>query len=310
MMRPRLLPAAVAAVTIVAAACGNGTPTSPTAAATTTTATTTAAGTTTTPVLTSCATWMTTQRASGVPAGAGSVAAQRDALYAAGGGVRAVSNRYFAAWFPSTWSSSSPRRVLVGLHGTGGAPETEWSVDWKDIVSARGWAYVGLKYVDDATGSYDSETVIYANLKATIDALSSACDFGSPSRFLVGYSRGSAQAFSVAYLDLKDRRLFKAIGNNSGAWTIGQPMVATMEAIVSRGETTAYNGSRFWMYCGALDLEHGYPMCDEMKNARTFITSYAGHVERLYEDPTGAHGGLAKNADAWGAMFSYFESLR
>jgi len=33
-------------------------------------------------------------------------------------------------------------------------------------------------------------------------------------------------------------------------------------------------------------------------------------VERLYEDPTGAHGGLAKNADAWGAMFSYFESLR
>jgi len=305
MTRHRLLLAAGATVTIVAAACGNSTPTSPTA-----TTAVTSAGSSTTPAVSSCTTWIATQRASSVPAGTGSVASQRDALYAAGGGVRAVSSRYFAAWFPANWSTSTPRRVLVGLHGTGGAPETEWSVDWKDIVSARGWAYVGLKYVDDATGSHDGDTVIYANLKSTIDTLAAACDFGSPAMFLVGFSRGSAQSFPVAYLDLKDRRFFKAIGNNSGAWTVGQPMVATMEAIVSRGETTAYSGSRFWMYCGERDMEHGYPMCDEMTNARTFITSYAGHVERLYEDPTGAHGGLAKNADAWGAMFAYFESLR
>ena len=51
-------------------------------------------------------------------------------------------------------------------------------------------------------------------------------------------------------------------------------------------------------------------MCDEMKNARSFITSYGGTVERLYEDPAGNHGGLAKNADAWNAMMTYFESLR
>jgi hypothetical protein len=42
----------------------------------------------------------------------------------------------------------------------------------------------------------------------------------------------------------------------------------------------------------------------------TFILSYGGTVERHYEDPTGTHGGLAKNADAWGAMFSSFEGLR
>jgi hypothetical protein len=308
MMRQRLLLAAGAAVTIVAVACGNGTPTSPTATTTTTAVTTT--GATTTTALSSCASWIGTQRASGVAPGDSSVASQREALYAAGGGIRSVSNRYFAGWFPAGWSASSPRRVLVGLHGTGGAPETEWSVDWKDIVAARGWAYIGLKYVDDSSGNHDSETVIYANLKSMIDTLKSSCDFGSPSQFLVGFSRGSAEGFPVAYLDLKDRRLFKAIGNNSGAWMLGGPMVSTMEAIVARGETTAYSGSRFWMYCGARDLDHGYPMCDEMNNARTFVTSYGAHVERLYEDPTGAHGGLAKNADAWGAMFTYFEGLR
>lgn len=282
------------------AACGGSSPAAPTPV-------TGGAGTTS---VVACATWASTQRAAGVAAATGTVATQREALYAAGGGVTAVSNRYMAAWFPSTWASSSPRRVLVGLHGTGGAPETEWSTDWKDILSARGWAYIGLKYVNDATGAHDNETGMYANLKLALDGVKQACDFGAASLFLVGYSRGSAQAFPIAYLDLKDRKFFKAIGNNSGAWTLEGPMTVTMQGIVSRNETTAYAGAKFWMYCGALDREHGYPMCDEMRNARTVITTYGGTVERLYEDPTGGHGGLAKNADAWSAMFTFFESLR
>ena len=305
MTRQRLLCTAGAAALIAAAACGNGTPTSPTATTEVTTATTTTGS-----ALTVCAAWAGTQRLSGVAPGAGSVASQREALYAAGGGTRAVGNKYFAFWFPSGWASSSVRRVMIGLHGTGGAPETEWSVDWKDIVSARGWAYVGLKYVDDATGVHDEDAAIYANLTTMIDDLRRSCDFASPSMFLVGFSRGSAQTFPVAYLDLKGRRFFKAMGSNSGSWTPGSPMVPTMEAIVARGETSAYSGAKFWMYCGALDFQQGFAMCDGMKEARTFITSYGGTVERLYEDPTGGHGGLAKNADAWGAMLTYFDGLR
>lgn len=304
MNRLRLILSAAAAVLVTAAGCGNGTPTSPTATATTTAAVVTVAAPT------SCSAWAGTQRASGVTPATGSVVSQREALYAAGGGVRAVSNRYFAAWFPTTWATTSPRRVFVGLHGTGGSPETEWSVDWKDILSSRGWAYVGLKYVDDATGVHDEDAAIYSNIKTMIDDLRRSCDFGTPTMFLVGFSRGSANTFPVAYLDLKDRRFFTAMGSNSGSWTPGMPMVQTMEAIVARGETTAYRGARFWMYCGALDSQNGFPMCDGMKEARTFIAAYGGTVERLYEDPTGGHGGLAKNPDAWGAMFAYFEGLR
>jgi hypothetical protein len=32
-------------------------------------------------------------------------------------------------------------------------------------------------------------------------------------------------------------------------------------------------------------------------------------VQTLYRDPTGAHGGLTRNASAIDQMFSYFESL-
>lgn len=207
--------------------------------------------------------------------------------------MRAVNIRYYAMWFPSNWATTSPRRVMVGLHGTGGAPETEWNTDWKTIVSQKNWAYVGLKYVDDSTGVHDEDDVIYSNLKALIDDL-----------------RGSAQTFPVGYRDLKDRKLFKAFGSNSGAWQPGTPMVPTLEAVVARRETNAFAGANYWMYCGGQDMVQGYPMCDGLRGAATFVTAYGGHVERLYEDPAGGHGGLAKNADAWGAMMAYFESLR
>ena len=166
--------------------------------------------------------------------------------------------------------------MLIGLHGTGGAPETEWSVDWKDILSARGWAYIGLKYVDDTTGVHDDDSTIYANIKAMIDDVTRSCAYGSPSMFLVGFSRGSAESFPVTYRDLKDRRMFKATGNNSGSWSPGGPMVPVMEDIAARSETTAYNSAKFWMYCGALDSVQGWPMCDGMRMARTWITSYGG----------------------------------
>lgn len=287
----------------IMAACGNSA-TAPTSTSPTT-------PTTTAVPLTACSTWANTQRGAGVAPATGDVVAQRDAFYAAGGGIKAVSSKYYAAIFPSNWTTTSPRRVMVDLHGTGGAPETEWSVDWKDIISQKGWAWIGLKYVDDATGVHDDETTIYANLKTALTEIAASCDFGSPSMFLVGFSRGSAETFPIAYLDIKDRHYFKAIGNNSGAWVIGEPMTATMEAIVARHETTAYAGTRFWMYCGMLDDGHnGHPMCEEMANAQSFITSYAGTVERLYKDPTGGHGGLAKNMDAWTAMFTYFEGLK
>lgn len=264
-----------------------------------------------TPVqLSACATWANTLRGTGVAAATGAVVAQRDAFYAAGGGIRAVGSKYYAALFPSSWAAASPRRVMVGLHGTGGAPETEWSTDWKNILSQKGWGYLGLKYYDDATGSHDNETSIYSNIKAMLMDVAASCDFGSPSLFLVGFSRGSANGFPIAYLDIKDRKYFKAIGNNSGAWPPSGPLMGTMQGVVDRHETTGYAGTRFWMYCGALDMEPGFPMCDWMSNAKTWVTNYGGTVERLYQDPTGGHGGLAKNTDAWTSMFAYFESLR
>lgn len=261
------------------------------------------------PAAPTCSSWASQQRASGVPAPAGDVAGQREALYAAGGGIRAVDGRYYAAVFPSGFATASQRRVLVGLHGTGGAPETEWSVDWQANLPSRGWGYLGLKYVNDATGQHDDVQTIYNHLKAMIDEVKNSCDLGSVSLFLVGFSRGSAESFSLSYLDLRDRRLFKAIGNNSGGWPDSTPVPPTLAGIEARGETTAMAGARHWLYCGEKDFSHGYSMCVEMQVAADFITRYGATVAKLYKDPTGTHGALTKNPDAVGQMLAYFEGL-
>lgn len=231
----------------------------------------------------------------------------RRALYDAGGGIRAINNRYYGAYFPAAFGASGQSRVLVALHGTGGSPEAEWVIDWGAELQARGWGFLGLKYVDDSTGVHDNDATIYANIKAMIDEARAACAFGSPSLFLVGFSRGSAEAFPVAYHDLKDRRLFTAIGNNSGSWVLNAPLPATLEAV--RADASAFAGGRFWMYCGEQDRVLGFPMCDGMEAAKSFVQARAGSVLELYRDPAGAHGGLNRNPDALSRMFAAFEGL-
>ena len=259
--------------------------------------------------LASCASWATLQRGTGVPTEVGSVATQRQALFNAGGGIKVVGSKYYVAYFPAGYAGSTRRRVLVTLHGTGGSPEAQWN-DWNATMRSRNWALLAVKYLDDATGTYDDDQAIYNNIKLMVDDVRASCDLGSSaSFFLEGFSRGSAQAFPVTYLDLKDRRFFKATGNNSGAWPPSAPLVPTLAAIVARQETTALSGSRFWMYCGELDMEPGFPMCDALENARVFVSTYGGTVAALFRDPTGRHGGLTSNATAIAQMFSYFEGL-
>ena len=243
-----------------------------------------------------------------MPQAVGSVVAQRDALYAAGGGLKAVGSKYYGAYFPSGFASSGKRRILIALHGTGGSPEAEFN-DWHTTVDSRSWGFLGLKYLDDATGAYDDVQTIYSQIKAMVDDVKASCDTGSASFFLVGFSRGSAESFSLEYLDLKDRRLFKAIGNNSGAWPDSVSLPPTLAPVQTRSEMNAFTGSRFWMYCGEQDFEHGYSMCIEMQAANDFVVKYGGTVKQLYKDPTGTHGGLVRNADALSQMLSYFESL-
>lgn len=257
--------------------------------------------------LPSCAVWARTQRGENLPGAQGRAASFRAQFLASGGGLRAVNRKYVAMFFPEHWSESAPRRLIVDLHGTGGSPEENWGVDWGRILPARNWAYIGLKYVDDTNGVHDDETTLYTNIKAALDDIRSRCDLGQTENVLTGFSRGSAQAFSIAALDRKDRRLFAAIVHNSGAWIPGRPLPPTLRDLAERADMNGFAGSKHFMYCGERDQSHEVPMCDEMTTAREFVRAHGGAVETLYRDGRGGHGGLAKNKDALDAMFAFLD---
>ena len=255
----------------------------------------------------SCAAWAGTQRGETLPRTQGRAASFRTQFLASGGGLRAVNRKYVAMFFPDHWSESVPRRLIVDLHGTGGSPEESWGVDWGRVLPARNWAYIGLKYVDDTNGVHDDETTLYTNIKAALDDIRSQCDLGKTTDVLMGFSRGSAQAFSIAALDRRDGRLFAAIVHNSGAWIPGRPLPPTLRDIEERGDPSGFAGSKHFMYCGELDQSHEVPMCDEMSTAREFVRAHGGAVEPLFRDVRGGHGGLAKNKDALDAMFAFLD---
>lgn len=260
-----------------------------------------------TPALPSCRAWAATQRGEAIPRPQGRAASFRTQFLDSGGGLRTVNRKYVAVFFPEHWGDSAPRRVIVDLHGTGGSPEENWGVDWGRVLPARNWAYVGLKYVDDTNGVHDDETTIYANIKAALDDIRSQCDLGATVNVLMGFSRGSAQGFSLAALDLKDRRLFSAIVHNSGAWIPGKPLPPTLREMQARDDRRGFAGSKHFMYCGERDQSHEVPMCDEMTTARDFVVAHGGAVEPLFKDARGGHGGLAKNKDALDAMFAFLD---
>src|SRR5262245_2388860 len=79
---------------LLAASCskGSGTPSAPSTSATTSQQTVVAAA---------CSTWAGQQRGSGVPSPPASVSSARQAFYDAGGGIRSVAGKYYAAYFSS-----------------------------------------------------------------------------------------------------------------------------------------------------------------------------------------------------------------
>lgn len=243
----------------------------------------------------------------GIPALSGPGSSQRAAFLADGGKLVTIGSRYYAVWVPPAFYTAAKRMVVFDLHGTGGYAEAEWN-DWHSQLAARGHAFVGLSW-GGGTPSAESDASVYAQLKEITAALSPHCPFGDADRWLMGFSVGSALSFAVMVRDVADARLFRGqiavSGAAIGPLTTGMQMHATVEA--AKSNATAVRGIRAWMYCGQLDRDHGWSMCEEMPQGETFVNTHGGSAV-LYRDVTGSHHSLPGNAAACNALFAYLEA--
>ena len=253
-----------------------------------------------------CTAWLATDS---VPAGLASLngpgASQRTAMLAAGGKIVKIDSRYYTVSIPAAFYSASRPVLVVDLHGTGGYPEAEWN-DWYASLAARGHAFVGLSW-GGGTPTTATDTEIYRQLKQIVQDLGRVCPIAGASKWLMGFSVGSAMSFAVIVRDVEDARLFRGQLAVSGSAIDPRRsgkdvMHATVEA--SRSNALAVLGLRSWMYCGQLDTDHVWSMCDEMPGAESFVDQHGGEAE-LYRDPTGSHHSLPGNSVAKNAMLDF-----
>lgn len=241
----------------------------------------------------------------GIPSVTGPGVAQRSALLAAGGKLVAIGSRYYSVSIPASFYAATTPLVVIDLHGTGGYSEAEWS-DWHVAMADRGVAFIALSWGGGAPGAA-TDVEIYSQIKQIVEDVGVNCPIANASKWLMGFSVGSAMSFAVMIRDVADRKLLRGqiavSGAAIGPLTTGKDVMhATVEA--NRSKAYAVWGIQSWMYCGELDLDHTWSMCTEMPNGEAFVNQHGGRAT-LYRDATGSHHSLPANSAARNAMFDF-----
>ena len=241
----------------------------------------------------------------------------RKLLKQAGGTIVSLPNgAFFLKWFPENWNSLKIRHIIVTLHGSGGHAERMFNL-WYRNRSNHEYAIIALQYAkSDEQGNMEFQDCqeIYQNLRSIVDHIVKAglCD-NQTALVLHGFSRGSARIFELAAMDraTDGMRAFAAFIADSG--TSLAENRGELSPFLRKLSRNAYNGVRFWLYCGAGD--HGGRTCIGMRKMRMFIMAHGGKVDDLFIYETNRHGilitgGPRRKSRALNALFSYINSIK
>ncbi|MFA7243122.1 MAG: hypothetical protein WC091_23695 [Sulfuricellaceae bacterium] len=244
----------------------------------------------------------------GIPSVSGPGVAQRSAFLADSGKLVAIGSRYYSVSIPPKFYTATTPVVVFDLHGTGGYPEAEWN-DWHASMADRGYAFISLSW-GGGTPSAATDTEIYTQLKQIYQDVGAYCPITNARKWLMGFSVGSAMSFAVMIHDVAGQKIFRGqiavSGAAIGPLTTGKDVMhSTVEA--NRTNVNAMLGVESWMYCGEMDLDHGWSMCTEMPNGESFVNDHGGQAV-LYKDPSGEHHSLPTNTTARNAMLDYLAS--
>jgi hypothetical protein len=196
-------------------------------------------------------------------------------------------NSFYLTWRPTTATSASP--YLIILHGTEG-----WAFDavglWKDYAQKYGYTILALQwYFPPVPGAarYYEVTDLHREQRAALKAGGAI----EGNNVFQGFSRGSANIYALAALDLQsgDRYYGMLIANAGGA-SVGFPM---NDAISSGAYGfNIFSGTYWTMYCGGRDPNPDRDGCPAMRRTQKWVTKFGGVISLFIQDDAGDHGGF------------------
>ncbi len=207
---------------------------------------------------------------------------------------------FFAYWVPPDFRSG---RIIVAVHGTGGNPYEELK---DEIPMAEKFDYlvVAINWYSPQKGFLSAKD-LYRNILYSLDYIKEHYQNNLESVAYIGFSRGGAVSYEVAYLDAQTDRLFDIFIAHSG----GIPKDFRIEARnpLSRADRffrdlaanklgpEPLKGTKFFLYSGDLDESWGLKMSEQMGYASELIERNGGRVVEWVRKAGGNHAGFRKD---------------
>ena len=220
-------------------------------------------------------------------------------------------NTFFTYYIPPNYRSG---RILISVHGTGGNPYIAMQ-DELDDAQKYDYLPIALSWFSEEKGFFKAED-LYRNILQALDFIRSETGNDLSKVAYVGFSRGSAVSYEIAYLDAKSENVIDFFISHSG----GVPTDLRVEAKnpnskpdpfftgLTEGTLGAeiFKGEKFFLYSGDKDEQWGPKMSLQLENAKNLIEKNGGEVLEWVRDPEGGHLGFIRSPELKEKAIRYF----
>ncbi len=213
---------------------------------------------------------------------------------------------FYVLWLPPGTDLKNPPPLIVTVGGHSTYAFDDFFV-WYPFLKEKGYGLLALQWwlgENQSLHGYLTPREIYESLESIL----SQTGVRPGTLLLHGFSRGSANIYSIAALDRAGgRKYFRLIVANAGKPNRDYPPTHEIEVGVF-GEKP-FEGTHWVTFGGGKDPNPDRDGIPGMREAGKWIESYGGKVELAIEDPEGEHGGFHRNPENVKAAFDVFERL-
>lgn len=221
---------------------------------------------------------------------------------------------FFVFWIPPKYSS---QRIMVALHGTGGTAYDEVK-DELEMAEKYDYMIIGIQWFNRGKKLYYPALKVNRIIDKALQYIGEKYNNSLEKIAFIGFSRGSAISYELAYIDKQFKKYFDLIIAHSG----GIPF----DFVIAPGENPnpdkflldltkgnlgkePFKGINFILYAGKKDEQWGERMYQYMENTKIIINKYGGNVIEMILDEHGTHLGYRLNKENHEKGIKYFIDL-
>ena len=223
-------------------------------------------------------------------------------------------NNFFAYWAPENYHSG---RVVVAVPGTGGSPYEELK-DEIPMAAKFDYLVVAVNWFSPQKGFFSAEE-LYRQILFALNYIRETEGNDLRSVAYIGFSRGSAVSYEVAYLDNQSEHIFDYFIAYSGGIARNlktefmnpdaQPDPFLVKLTSGALGNAVFASTKFFLYSGDRDVTEGQSMTDKMAYAAELIEKNGGKVLEWVHSPNLGHQGLRQDRSINEKAIRYFIEL-